>query len=131
MLDALRESKQLRSGLSAFIAFVGYGGWAYIANISHGADMATRSALVQGSYSFTITLILSLLIEYLFSFGAKKLSQVFLTCFLTCLMLYVSSWGINYIARTPNIIMTILPGAIIGTVYTIAYCLTLYRLQRV
>jgi hypothetical protein len=55
----------IRLLLSALIAFSAYAGWAYFANslVTSDTDVLLRSALVQGTYSASVTLIFTALLE--------------------------------------------------------------------
>jgi len=130
MLEFLKRSPTARSLLSATAGFIGYGAWAAIANYSHGVEAALMAACVQGTFSFVITLILTGLMEGLYRHckTAKYGGQI--TVVITCSILYISSYGINFIAGTPNIIYTILPGAIFSTVYVVGYVATLKKLAQ-
>lgn len=118
-----------RSIVSGLFGFAAYGGWAFYVNYAHGLDAAAKAAFTQGSYSFTVTLVMTLLMEYLFRLLANPMLRFCATFFGTCALLYSTSWGVNVLAGTPEIFMTILPGIIIGTVYTFIYTLSLVRLQ--
>lgn len=117
--------------LSALVGFAAYGAWAYVANMNHGDEMATRAALTQGSYSFIITLVLTGLMEKLFAWLAtcSPRQRFWLSTLPVCLLLYLSSWTVNYLAGTPNILLTILPGAIMSSVYTFSYIAALAKLS--
>ena len=128
-MDLLRSPKA-RILLAAACGLIGYGGWAYIVNLDHGVSAAFKAALTQGGYSFAVTLVLTLLMESVYPLSDKPWLRFNLTCTLTCLMLYATSWGINALVGTPEILLTILPGAVISTVYTVSYTLALGRLNR-
>ena len=118
-----------RSIVSGVAGFVVYGGWAFYANYDHGVDAAMKAAFTQGCYSFTVTLVMTLLMEALFRLLANPTLRFCVTFFGTCAVLYSTSWGVNVLAGTPEIFMTILPGVIIGTAYTLGYTLSLLRMQ--
>ncbi len=130
MSKILQESVYLRSLLSALIGALAYGAWGFAANYMHSADAALMVAGVQGTFSFVITLILTGVMEFLY----KKLSYFkyaeIITIVTTCLILYISSYTINYLAETPNIILTILPGAIASSVFVWGYIYTLKKLSK-
>lgn len=118
-----------RSIVSGLFGFLAYGGWAFFVNYDHGLHAATKAAFTQGSYSFAVTLVMTLFMEYLFRLLANPTLRFCVTFFGTCAVLYSTSWGVNALAGTPEIFMTILPGIIIGTAYTFGYTLSLTRLQ--
>lgn len=75
-------NKTTRLTLSALIAFIFYGVWAYVANIGAVTETSTiyRVALVQGLTSATITLVFTLVTEWSFSkFYAQRISFAFVT----------------------------------------------------
>lgn len=94
--------------------------------------MALRAALTQGSYSFVITLILTGLMEWLFSClsGWQKRDRFYASTLPVCLLLYLSSYTVNFLAGTPNILLTILPGAILSTLYTFSYIGALAKIEK-
>lgn len=131
MFNRVSQSPVLRTLLSAFAGFVGYGAWAYAANMSYGSDMAWRAFFTQGLYSFVITVVLTSLMEQLFiRLAALQPKQRFWCSVVpVCLLLYATSWTVNYAAGTPNILLTILPGAIMSTIYAFGYISTLKLLE--
>lgn len=129
-IQALLRSSKVRSFGSAIAAFIGYGSWAYYANHSHGMFTAAKALLTQGGYSFLLTLSLSWIMEHLFRSIKHPQARFPMTFVSTCFLLYATAWGINALLGTPEILMTILPGAIIGTVYTYSYTLTLAKLHK-
>lgn len=128
---SLKHSKIQRGLLAAVLGFAAYGGWAFYINSGHGNSAALKALFTHGSYSFTLTLITAFIMEWLFQLSSKPVTRFCLTFFITSLLLYSTSWGINVWAGTPEILLTILPGAIIGTFYTLSYTLTLFKLTQV
>jgi hypothetical protein len=122
-------SRSLRSLLAAATGFVFYGGWAYYINYSYSHQAALKALFTQGCYSFILTLIMTYTMERLFGLSEHTGVRFLLTFVVTSLLLYSTSWGINVWSGTPEILLTILPGAIIGTCYTLLYTLTLFKLQ--
>lgn len=55
----------IRLIISAFVAFVFYASWAYYANslVSDNHDVLLKAAIVQGTYSGSITLVFTFLLE--------------------------------------------------------------------
>ncbi len=92
--------------------------------------LALKAALTQGGYSFTITLSLALMVEWLFVRCKHWPFHLVLIGTIACSFLYLTSWGVNYIAGTPNILLTILPGAAVSTIYTIIYIVGLNKLDK-
>lgn len=131
-----------RSLLGAFSAFFVYGAWAFFINHHHGYDVGMKAALTQGSYSFVVTLVLSLLMEALFANLSRpyakddnrassiKQPEFWLTILITCVILYSSSWLVNVLAGTPEIFKTVSLGYVFGTFYTAVYTLNMQRSKR-
>lgn len=119
-----------RSLFSACSALLGYGVWAYLVNASHSVVAGLKAACVQGGYSFVLTLCLTMLIEWLHMRFRSWLGpgvSLLLTVLLTCALLFSSSWWINVLAGTPEVLATVLPGYVIGGMYTLSYSLGLSR----
>jgi hypothetical protein len=131
MLTTIFESLKpvQRSLISAFLGLFGYGAWAYLVNSMHGSAAALKAAGVQGSYSFILTFVMTILIEWLYSrvgqtFLSDQANKIF-TIFLTCMIVFSASWWINAMAGTPEIFDTVILGYVIGGVYTTSYVIGL------
>lgn len=114
-----------RSLISAAAGFIGYGFWAVLMNFEHGLPAGLKAGFVQGSYSFFLTLTMTLLIEGSFKRAYKTTKSILWSTVLTivfiCSLVFGGSWWINAAAGTPNILNTVLPGYIIGGAYSISY----------
>jgi len=128
---AKREGTQAmrRSLLAACAGLLGYGGWALFVNYSAGIEMALRAAAVQGGYSFALTLGMTLVIERLFH-GLPQKHAAWLTVVLSSIATWCVAFGIHTLNGTPNVIATILPGFIVGIIYTTLYVVALKAGQR-
>lgn len=124
------EHALVRLLIPPFIGFLFYGSWAFWVNYEHGQALALKAAFTQGSYSFTITLVLALIVEWLFLRLKNWPFPLFCIGLIACSFLYLTSWSLNYFAGTPNILMTILPGAAVSTVYTFIYITGLNKLEK-
>lgn len=100
------------------------------ANWPHGEDAAIRAGIVQGSYSLALTLCMTLITEWLFLRLADVPLRLPMLMAVVCTGLFTTAYSINMIAGTPEILMTILPGFVIGTLYTLVYVLGLQRIER-
>ena len=127
----LPNSPLLRSAIAGVAGFVAYGSWAVYANFDHGTAIAVRSGLVQGTYSLILTFLMTSATEWLFSKLAGMAMGAVATTGIVCLLLFASSYGINALVGTPEILMTILPGFIFGSIYTSVYVWGLQRGQTV
>lgn len=127
-----RSSTRTRALASALAGFVAYGGWAYFVNVGHGDMVGMRSGLVQGGYSFILTMSSAYLMEFVYRWFRKTLDAVpswIPTLLVTMVILFATAWGINRLAGTPRILLTILPGFLIGSLFSLVYILNLKRLQ--
>lgn len=113
----------VRSMVAGVVGFLGYGGWAYFANMAHGMEIALRAALAQGMYCLGITFAMTLLTEYLFLRGGA----VWRVITLVSVFLLAGAYLIHFYIETPEILLTILPGWSIGLVYTTVYILSMRR----
>lgn len=86
--------------------------------------MGVQSGLVQGSLSFCITLASNFVMEAIYdSLGSKTLT-ILSTSALTVSIPY----SVNYLVGTPEILLTIAPGAILGMIYISTYTSALHKL---
>lgn len=97
--------------LSAFLAFCLWGSWAYF--INHNI----KSALVQGAASFVITLILIKFVTYLFNILPQSRVKFFLPTFITISLTSSFLIVIHSLAKTQNILFTILPPIIVASIF--------------
>ena len=126
-------NKTLRLWLPPIAGFLFYGTWAFFINFSHGWDSAITAAVTQGGYSFTITLVLALVIEFLF----QRLSNMSITALWRNVWVFIvgfslllfTSVGINLLTGTPEVVWTVLPGLTVSAVYTVMYILTLNKVE--
>lgn len=109
--------------LTAFAGFIGYGSWAALVNMEYGVYVSIKAAFVQGSISFLLTLGINFMIEWLYRTLANSRYRDLLSVLFASVTLIAISFTINYIAATPNILLTILPGGMIGSFYVYSYLL--------
>ena len=129
------QNQTLRVWIPPITGFLFYGSWALLINSGVLiADQGSLSAgvkagLTQGSYSFVITLVLTVMIEWLFvRLQPVPLRSVWVFL-LALLVLVVTSSGVNVLAGTPNVLWTILPGLVVSAVYTVLHIVTLHRVK--
>jgi hypothetical protein len=113
----LLNSRKYRALGSALAGFAGYGSWGFWVNMSHGWQSGLKAGLTQGSYSFVITLIYSGLIEWMYARTGNKI----LTTLLCSLSVILTSYSIHALVGTPEILATIAPGAVIGSIFVYGY----------
>lgn len=126
----LFEHTSVRLLAPSIIGFLFYGSWAFWVNCEAGQALAFKAALTQGGFSFIMTLVLALLIEGLYLRFKAWPFHLFVIGLITCSFLLLTSWALNYFADTPNILLTILPGAVVSSLYTIVYIQGLNKLAK-
>jgi len=107
--------------ISAIAGFFFYGGWAYFVNFSYGLTIASKAFFTQGMISFCITLVLTQFMELFFRLFLSFQFAYWITAVGTSLIVVFISCLINILAGTPEVFMTILPGALISSMYTFSY----------
>ena len=102
-------------------------------NFMHGIPAAVKAACVQGGYSFTLTFIMTMLIELLYRVASRiSRSEIVtntMTIVSTCAVIFSTSWWVNVMAGTPEIFNTVILGYVVGGVYTAYYVLSLSKAQ--
>lgn len=120
-----------RSFVSAILGLIVYGGWAIAVNLMHGDSLAFKAGLVQGSYSFLLTFVSTMLIEISYRRIARFMDSAFLaivvTVMLCCGLIFSSSWLVNYLFATPEIFKTVVLGYVFGGIYCVVYTVALAR----
>lgn len=125
MTQYLVKNAWLRQVLPPLSGFLAYGGWAFFCNYSHGVTQGLRAMLVQGSYSFVITLLLTAMMEMVF----VRVQRMWPVWVLTMSILICLSYSLNWFAGTPNIVLTIFPGLVFSGIFCMTYLRGLIRLQ--
>lgn len=107
--------------LAPIVAALVYGGWAAYSNWGFDMSTALMAALVQGGFAFASTWLLTRAVKYLVAryteamLSAIKVKLVvFAQC---CFLLVVIPAGLHLAVGTPNILMAMLPGLIVGNIY--------------
>ncbi|MEM8942517.1 MAG: hypothetical protein AAGC91_10200 [Pseudomonadota bacterium] len=112
---------------SALAGAVIYGGWAYYVNMGDGAAMAARTSAVQGTFSFCLTLSMSLLLTSLYERFGRTVFAACVSLMATCVFIFCTAYGLQYLAGSHEILMTIAPGFVIGSTYAAIFLITLHR----
>ena len=97
----------------------------------HGPQAAIKAACVQGSYSFIITLGMTLMLEAVYRFFIKLTGMYWLSAVMTvvlcCAPVFIGSWMINVAAGTPEVFETVILGYVIGALYSSSYVFGLLK----
>jgi hypothetical protein len=112
--------------LSAVMGLVVFGAWAYVVNF-HDPERRLTSALSQGIFSFTFSLIVMSITEATFAGMAGKRWQVLVSIAVPVATSVSCAAAIHLAAHTPSIVLTLLGPALVGTAYQTAYVLNLRR----
>lgn len=100
-------------------------------NLMHGKESAIKAGVTQGLYSFTLTFIMTFLIETIYKAMMQvmpyKVIAATSTVVLCCVMVFSGSWYINFLAGTPEIFNTVILGYVLGGLYAIAYTIVLAK----
>lgn len=111
------SSNSSRSLMAATFAASCYGGWAYFVNHGVTAPAPLVPAVVQGLYSFALTLGLSWLVAGLRSRLGDTARGRAAALSLTSAWLFVVAYLVQWSVGTVHVTLTILPGWLIGSVY--------------
>lgn len=109
-------SPRVRLSALALAAFVVYGGWAAVANHGHGARLAFRALVTQGSSSALTTLLIGGLVELLrrrIPGGAAAVLAASVTAAFHVV--------VHLLAGTPEVARTVAPSMVVGYVFAAAY----------
>lgn len=111
------QKNYLYSGLSAIMAFLMWGGWAYYVNASIDTSKGISSGLTQGTASFTITLIM----VHLVGWFINRLPLHFIFAPVAALLTVgITGCGlvtVHLLAGTPDILATISPALAVGLLF--------------
>lgn len=114
--------------ISAFGAFVLWGGWAWYVN-GPGSAAGLLSGVVQGTFSFCMTLVLVYLVthfrRYFATVRARLLLPPFLTVSVTTLLLTLIHWSIS----TPRLLATIVPAVSVALLFSLFTAFKLHRIE--
>lgn len=107
--------------MAASAAALGYGAWGLWVNFAAGTSNATIAAVTQAVYSFALTLFLSLLVEMLQRVIGVSTRGLVTTVIAASASLFVSAFLLQWSVGTQHVVLTILPGWIIGSAYVVGY----------
>lgn len=125
---ALLLNPRFAKYIFAVAALIGYGGWAVYSNIMDGSKssmiIAWRAGCIQGVYSAILTLVNMLMLEFsyrrFFSGYTPLLARVYAVASVMFAQ-YLLIVPIHIVNGTPNIFLTLLPGIVIGSLFSYAY----------
>ncbi len=118
MKHTIRTSRQF-SLISAFLAFVLWGCWAYHVNSAHSVQSGVISAFTQGTASFTITFLMVRAVTFLFHWFQNPMARIILPAMIVVSISCLCLVNVHTMMGTPRVFYTIMPGL------TVAFCFCL------
>ena len=123
----------LNKALITLIAMLGYGGWAFYSNVPANGDIelqaiALRAGIIQGGYSGILTLTQMILLQAVLKHLNQRLTinlNMIATITIASALQYAIIIPVHLANDTPNILMTLLPGFVIGTAFSFGYLLSI------
>ena len=106
-----------------------YGGWAVIVNWPHGLDAVIRAGAVQVAYSVTTTAVMSSIMEAVFVRLPPGALRVWGTAASASGLGMIVLIAVHVLVGTPELLWTVLPSLIMGTLFAVLYCLNLGRVE--
>ncbi len=126
MVKSIKTSRHYRY-LSALIAFLLWGGWAFYINNNATVHTGVISGLTQGTASFMITLFLVHSVTRLYHRFSHPIVKLLFPAIMTVSFTGSCLLFIHLVAKTPHIILTILPAITVA----FSFCLfTTYKLHK-
>ncbi len=123
--EPLRTSRRFNL-LSAFLAFLLWGGWAFYINGGNGQGIRFFSGITQGIGSFIATFVMVSAVTWLFHCFNKSWLKLILPPFITVGCTGSCLACIHYIIGTPKIIHTILPALSVAFCFCLVTTLKLF-----
>lgn len=126
MAQRKKTTKRFRF-LSASIAFILWGGWAFFINQKNTIQAGVISGITQGTASFLITLFLVHAVTRLYHQFSHPFTKLLFPAIVTVSFTSSCLLYIHYLAQTPHILLTILPAITVA----FSFCLfTAYKLHK-
>jgi hypothetical protein len=104
-----------------------YGAWALWANSAHGAAAGWRAAGTQFLVSVVVTLAITTVMEQVHASLSSRLPRVAGAIAASVGVTVIFTIALHYASGTPEILATVLPVLILGSLYCIAYVANLER----
>ncbi|WP_411993156.1 hypothetical protein [Agarivorans sp. DSG3-1] len=123
MIERYRQLvNQLSPWQIALLAALVYGAWAAFVNSEHGNGVALKAGLVQGSYAFVSTWLISFIAKWMllrwgFSQTVRWSAMSVSWLVMLAIPVVLHTWQ-----KTPDLVEAILPGLAIGSLYLWSYC---------
>jgi hypothetical protein len=126
-LDSAQLSAALRSALAGVAGGVLYSGWAFYMNYDHGAEAARTAAITQGLVSFSITFVITAIMEGLSRFVAQPAVRFLVSSIGGITLAGAYTIGMHVWMETPEVLKTAAPSLLIGSACCCVYSAGLAR----
>ncbi|PIP80235.1 MAG: hypothetical protein COW84_06375 [Gammaproteobacteria bacterium CG22_combo_CG10-13_8_21_14_all_40_8] len=105
----------------AILSIIPYVSWAIYVNYSYGLSTVIQVTITQSALSFFMTIFLTQIIIYFYHFQHSLPVKIILAVLGSSIFSNIVVYSTHYLAGTPAILMTMLPGAVFGLLYSIIY----------
>ncbi|MBX2848434.1 MAG: hypothetical protein KTR16_08940 [Acidiferrobacterales bacterium] len=102
---------------SATIAFILWGGWAFVINSTASLTAGLQAAIAQGMASFIITLLMVHKVEFWVSKFNRPVLEVIAPAVITVAFTGTGLFLLHSLVATPNIIKTIAPALTVAFLF--------------
>ena len=123
----LNPTTKRYENVSAFMAFMIWGGWAFYVNGDLGVGVRVISGLVQGAASLIITLIMARTVEIIFLHMPDNHFRLVLPAVITVCMTGSSLVLVHTLVGTPRIIYTITPALTVAFIFCVYTTIKFHR----
>jgi hypothetical protein len=104
-----------------------YGAWALWANSAHGAAAGWRAAGTQFLVSFVVTLTITAVMEQVHASLSSRLRRLVGAVAASVGVTVIFTIALHYASGTPEILATVVPVLLLGSLYCVAYVANLER----
>ena len=125
LMNSIHTSKKYNF-LSASLAFLIWGSWAFFINDDGVSHSGVVSAITQGSYSFIITLLMTHFITFQFNRISNGIYQIIVPPVITVSISGTILIYIHKMAGTPSILFTVSPALTVALLFSFY---TVYKLH--
>ncbi len=123
---SIKSTSSLFNLVSALLAFVMWGAWAYYVNQPNGASVGVKSGLIQGAASAVITLIMVRIVTRVYQRLPLIPGLLIVPALLTVALTGSCIVTLHWFAQTPDIIRTVVPPLSVAFLFCV---FTTYKLH--
>ena len=124
-MNNINTSKQF-TYISALLAFILWGGWAFYVNGESGNEARILSGITQGTFSFIITLLMTKVIAYQYNKFSRVIFKIFFPPIITVSITGTLLILIHVKVGTPAILKTVSPALTVALLFSF---FTVYKLH--